>query len=74
MDNDNIREDLEERVIYMPLSMAYVETKNREVWKNIIRDLIGSNLMEEKKEEEEVFISIFCLIKSIVSGRNIATH
>ena len=32
---DNVREDLKERGIQ--LSTAYVKTKNREVWRNIIR-------------------------------------
>ena len=32
---DNVREDLEKR--HMQLSTAYGKTKNREVWRNIIR-------------------------------------
>jgi len=32
---DNVREDLEERGFQ--LSIAYGKTKNREVWRNIIR-------------------------------------
>jgi len=38
---DNAREDLEERGI--PLSTAYGKTKNREVWRNIVRALSSAS-------------------------------
>jgi len=34
---DSVREDLEERHVGLQLSTAYGKTKNREVWRNIIR-------------------------------------
>jgi len=37
----NVREDLEER--HVQLSTAYGETKNREVWRNIIRASLSAS-------------------------------
>ena len=45
---DSVREDLEERGIQ--LSTAYGKTKNREVWRNIIRALSSASRWKRRKK------------------------
>ena len=45
---DNVREDLKEKNI--DLTRIGEATRNREVWRNLVR-VIVSTLMEERKEE-----------------------
>ena len=52
---DNVREDLEERGIQ--LSTAYGKTKNREVWRNIIRASSSAGWWKGRKKKWEKELS-----------------
>src|SRR6218665_202736 len=59
---DNVREDLKERNI--DLTRIGEATRNREVWRNLVRaSIIVSTLMEERKEED--FVGLIVIVNSI---------
>ena len=48
---DKVKQDLEER--HIQLSTAYGETKNREVWRNIIRASSSASCRKRKKTKKK---------------------
>src|SRR6218665_3800795 len=64
---DNVREDLEER--HIQLSTAYGETKNREVWRNIIRASSSASWRKRRKKKMNDFVNVEFLFKQVKIDR-----